>query len=67
MELTGAGDAFCGGFLAGYLLIGDPVEAAMRGVISASFAVEGVGLQGLMAADVRTAQERLARVRRGVR
>ncbi len=67
VELTGAGDAFCGGFLAGYLLMRDPVEAAMRGVVSASFAVEGVGLQGLMAADVRAAQERLVRVRRGVR
>lgn len=66
VELTGAGDAFCGGFLAGYLLTRDPTEAALRGVVSASFAVEGVGLQGLLAADARAARARLLRVRRGV-
>lgn len=65
VELTGAGDAFCGGFLAGYLLTRDAVEAAMRGVVSASFAVEGVGLQGLLRASSRVAGERLAHVRRG--
>lgn len=67
VELTGAGDAFCGGFLAGYLLMRDAVEGAMRGVVSASFAVEGVGLQGLLQADARAARERLRRVRRGTR
>ncbi len=40
---TGAGDASCGGFLAGFLLTGDPVAAAQHATVSASFAVEAVG------------------------
>jgi sugar/nucleoside kinase (ribokinase family) len=40
---TGAGDAFCGGFLAGYRQTYDPVQAALYGNISASLVVEGVG------------------------
>lgn len=38
---TGASDAFCGGFLAGYRTSYDPVEAALMGGISASLTVEG--------------------------
>jgi sugar/nucleoside kinase (ribokinase family) len=38
---TGAGDAFCGGFLAGYLRTYDPLEAVLHGNISASLVVEG--------------------------
>ena len=37
----GAGDAFCGGFMAGYRRAYDPVEAALHGNISASLVVEG--------------------------
>ena len=40
---TGAGDAFCGGFLAGYRETYDPLEAALCGNISASLVVEGSG------------------------
>ena len=40
---TGAGDAFCGGFLAGYRKNYDPLEAALYGNVSASLAVEGSG------------------------
>lgn len=40
---TGVGDAFCGGFLAGYRQTYDPVEAALFGNISASIVLEGVG------------------------
>jgi sugar/nucleoside kinase (ribokinase family) len=38
---TGSGDAFCGGFLAGYRNTYDPLEAALYGNISASLSVEG--------------------------
>ena len=38
---TGAGDAFCGGFLAGYRRTYDPLEAVLFGNISASLVVEG--------------------------
>ncbi|MGC8856365.1 MAG: carbohydrate kinase family protein, partial [Anaerolineae bacterium] len=40
---TGVGDAFCGGFLAGYLKLYDPLEAALHGNISASLAIVGSG------------------------
>jgi hypothetical protein len=29
-DVTGAGDAYCGGFLAGLVQTGDPLEAALR-------------------------------------
>jgi sugar/nucleoside kinase (ribokinase family) len=40
---TGAGDAFCGGFLAGFRKTSDPVMAAVYGGVSASLKVEGSG------------------------
>lgn len=40
---TGAGDAFCGGFLAGFASTYDPVQAALHGNVSASLKVEGSG------------------------
>jgi sugar/nucleoside kinase (ribokinase family) len=38
---VGAGDAFCGGFLAGYRRTYEPLEAVLHGNISASLVVEG--------------------------
>ena len=43
VDPSGAGDAFCGGFLAGYAANRDPLYAAMHGNISASFCIEGSG------------------------
>jgi len=40
---TGAGDAFCGGFLAGFQKTNDPLMAALYGNVSASLKVEGSG------------------------
>lgn len=42
-DVTGAGDAFCGGFLVGWLETGDPVQAARYGAVSASFVLEDFG------------------------
>ena len=39
----GVGDAFCGGLLAGYRRSFDPLEAVLRGNVSASLAIEGHG------------------------
>jgi len=39
-DLTGAGDAFCGGFLAGFAATYDPLESVLQGNISASLVVE---------------------------
>jgi sugar/nucleoside kinase (ribokinase family) len=40
---TGAGDAFCGGFLAGFQRTNDPLMATLYGNVSASLKVEGTG------------------------
>lgn len=63
---TGAGDAFCGGFLAGLALSGDPILAACQGAVSASFAIEGFGVDALLAADQARAKTRLADLRRRI-
>jgi len=60
---TGAGDAFCGGFLAGLLETGDVVEAARFGTVSASFAVQAHGLRGLVERSGEEATNRLASLR----
>lgn len=41
VDPIGAGDAFCGGFLAGYRRSFDPLQAVLYGNISASLVVEG--------------------------
>jgi hypothetical protein len=43
VDLTGAGDSYCGGFLAGYLKTFDPLRAALYGSVSASLTIEGSG------------------------
>ena len=43
MDITGAGDAFCGGFLAGLAKKHDVTKAAEMGLISASIVLEGYG------------------------
>jgi len=42
-DVTGAGDAYCGGFLLGLIRTGSPVEAALYGSVSASLIIEGTG------------------------
>ncbi len=44
IDLTGAGDAFCGGFLVGYQKKYDPLQAVLHGSISASLVMEGSGV-----------------------
>lgn len=43
VDPTGAADAFCGGFLAGYQATYNPLEGALQGNISASLVAEGTG------------------------
>jgi sugar/nucleoside kinase (ribokinase family) len=59
IDPTGAGDAFCGGFLAGYLRTGDAVAAACCGAVAASFAVEDFGCLTLLSAAPKEAADRL--------
>ncbi len=63
VDPTGAGDAFCGGFLAGIHLTGDPVQAALYGTVSASFAIAAPGIDGLLATSRDRAQQRLVVMR----
>jgi sugar/nucleoside kinase (ribokinase family) len=68
VDPTGAGDAFCGGFLTGLIEAGDPVEAALRGAVSASFAVEVPGAEPLLGpVDEREVMSRLAGARQQMR
>lgn len=63
LDVTGAGDAFCGGFLAGLIATGDPVLAAAYGVVSSSFVVETRGaLTALRSLDLERANVRLEAV-----
>ncbi|MDG4650173.1 carbohydrate kinase family protein [Roseibacterium sp. SDUM158017] len=48
---TGAGDSFSGGFLAGLVETGDPVQAARFGAISAARVVSSFGAAGALPAD----------------
>lgn len=63
IDPTGAGDAFCGGFMAGLLETGDPVEAGLRGVVSASFTIEAIGGLQLLGVSRSEAEVRLAALR----
>lgn len=67
VDVTGAGDAYCGGFLVGLAETGDPLEAATRGSVSASLVVEGVGPFYALAAHPQLAQARLGAQRDLVR
>jgi len=58
-DVTGAGDAFAGGFLAGWIAHADLARALAQGVVAASFAVEDWGARGLVAATPRRARARL--------
>jgi sugar/nucleoside kinase (ribokinase family) len=67
VDPTGAGDAFCGGFLSGYRQTYDAVEAALFGNISASLVVEGNGPFYALDALPGLAQARKEALRQSVR
>jgi sugar/nucleoside kinase (ribokinase family) len=64
---TGAGDAFCGGFLAGYRRTYDPLLATLHGNISASLTLEGHGPFYSLESLPGLAQARLEALRQSVR
>lgn len=63
----GAGDAFCGGFLAGYRRTFDPVEAVLHGNISASLVMEGDSVDYALDALPGLAEARLQSLRQSTR
>lgn len=66
VDVTGAGDAFCGGVLAGFAEENDPIEALLYGAVSASFCVEGLSFAGLAAATKEKARARLGTLRQRI-
>lgn len=63
VDTTGAGDSFSGGFISHYVQSGDLMRAGLAGTVSASFAVEGFGLNHLFnitRADARRRLDKLA-------
>jgi sugar/nucleoside kinase (ribokinase family) len=67
VDPTGVGDAFCGGFLAGYRKTFDPLEAVLYGNISASLVIEGQGPFYALEALPGLAEARLDALRQSVR
>lgn len=63
VDPTGAGDTFCGGFLAGMALTGDLVEAATLGSAAASFAVATADPLDLVAIAPEQTRERAKQLR----
>ena len=62
IDPTGAGDSFCGGFLAGLVETGNPVLAAAYGAVSASLIVSRHGADGALPIDRAACREALARL-----
>ena len=58
IDTTGAGDSYCGGFMAVYAQEKNLVKAGLAGAISASFAVEGFGLSHMFHIDPADARDR---------
>ena len=66
VDTTGAGDAYCGGFLAGLVAKRPLWECAARGTVSASFVLEARGAIATSKPNRKVLQERLERVLEGV-
>lgn len=66
VDLTGAGNAFCGGFLAGWVLTEDFGQAGLYGAVAASFLVEQVGLPPVRNDWREAAGRRLARLKKSM-
>jgi sugar/nucleoside kinase (ribokinase family) len=63
VDATGAGDAFCGGFLAGFARGNDAADGALYGAVSASYALAATGPHHLVTAPIAEARERVAALR----
>jgi sugar/nucleoside kinase (ribokinase family) len=63
VDATGAGDAFCGGVLAGFAAHHDHVECLLYGAVSASFCIETFGFAGLASATGEEGNKRLDMLR----
>jgi ribokinase len=62
VDVTGAGDAFCGGFLVGLYSTGNVSHAVCLGSVSASIVVEGYGALYALGQPGQVARIRLNRL-----
>ena len=60
VNVTGCGDSFCGGFLAGYEQTRDAFTAAMMGTVSSSFVIEHLLSIDILSITKEQARARLA-------
>ncbi|NPV84958.1 MAG: hypothetical protein HPY45_02965 [Anaerolineae bacterium] len=67
VDPVGAGNAYCGGFLVGWVETGDLITAGLYAAVSASFLVQQVGLPPFYPGMAEEAKLRLERLRPGVR
>jgi sugar/nucleoside kinase (ribokinase family) len=63
IDATGAGDAFCGGFLARFSHDENLIESLLCGTVSASFCIESFGFERLLSASPSDAMRRLDSLR----
>jgi ribokinase len=59
VDVTGAGDSFCGGFMVGLAQTGSLIQAARMGLVSASLVIEGYGALYALGRRKDEARERL--------
>ncbi|MDE0197631.1 MAG: carbohydrate kinase family protein [Caldilineaceae bacterium] len=67
VDPTGAGDAFCGGFLVGMAHTRDAAQAALYGAVSASFIIEDFGVLHALKVEAEEAHERLRLLREQIK
>jgi sugar/nucleoside kinase (ribokinase family) len=67
VDVIGAGNAYCGGFLTGWVETGDIVDSGLRGAAAASLLLEEVGVPVVSEARRAAARERVEAMRAGVR
>jgi len=63
VDAVGAGNAYCGGFLTGWVETGDLLEAGLRGAAAASLILEDFGAPVVTPALRQAAQDRLGVLR----
>ena len=65
IDVTGAGDAFCGGFMVGLVDSGEAEIATQLGAVSASLVIEGYGALYALGRPPRLAESRLQELLKG--
>ncbi len=65
-DVTGAGNAYCGGLLVGWVESGDVVTAATQAAVSASFVIEQVGPPKIDAKKMEAVRQRAAAFREAI-